>query len=455
MNAIPLKELLDGVAETGSVSPVTAVVTDSRAVEPGSVFIAIKGQRADGHDHAAAALAAGAVAVVAEHEIPGLPRERVFAVGNVRDALIRMGGNYRARYTPVLAGITGSVGKTTTKEFCAAVFSAFGQTVKTEGNQNNEIGVPGTLFRLSESTRYAVVEMGMDNRGDLHKLTLAARPCAAVITRIGVSHIENLGSQDNILAAKMEICDGLPDDGLLVVNGDDARLAAVAPPRHIRKIEFGVDSRFAQVTACDIVSGPQGETFRIRDRLHGDFAASIPAVGRHNVYNALAAYTLATRLGLDPARAAAALADYRTTGMRQKLVDHEGVQIIEDCYNANPDSMRAALETLATLGACGRKVAVLGDMLELGAISEQAHREVGRLAAQGGVDCLITFGPGGALIADGAAAAGLAEAHPCRTKEDAAALLRAYCRPGDTVLFKASRGMAFEEIAALYCGRPV
>lgn len=455
MNAIPLKALLDGVAVTDDLSPVTAVVTDSRAAGPGSVFIAIKGERVDGHDYAARALAGGAAAVVAEREIPGLPRERVFAVGNVRDAMIRMGGNYRALYAPVLVGVTGSVGKTTTKEFCAAVFSAFGETLKTEGNQNNEIGVPNTLFRLTGSTRYAVVEMGMDNRGDLHKLTLAARPCAAVITRIGVSHIENLGSQDNILAAKMEICDGLPDGGLLVVNGDDPRLAAVVPPRRIQKVQFGVDSRFAQVTACDIASGPQGEAFTIRDRLHGDFAARVPAVGRHNVYNALAAYTLATRLGLDPARAAAALGGYRTTGMRQKLVEHEGVRIIEDCYNANPDSMHAALETLATLGAGGRRVAVLGDMLELGAISQEAHREVGRLAARSGVDCLVTFGPGGALIADGAAAEGLAEVHPCAAKEDAAALLRAYCRPGDTVLFKASRGMAFEEIAELYCGRPL
>ncbi len=151
MNAIPLKALLDGVAVTDDLSPVTAVVTDSRAAGPGSVFIAIKGERVDGHDYAARALAGGAAAVVAEREIPGLPRERVFAVGNVRDAMIRMGGNYRALYAPVLVGVTGSVGKTTTKEFCAAVFSAFGETLKTEGNQNNEIGVPNTLFRLTGS----------------------------------------------------------------------------------------------------------------------------------------------------------------------------------------------------------------------------------------------------------------------------------------------------------------
>ncbi len=451
MEPISLKKLLEGVAPTALTAPVASVVTDSRAVKPGSLFVAIRGERVDGHDFAAAALESGAVAVLAEHPIPGLPQDRVFVADDVRGALIRMSGNYRACYHPLVVGITGSVGKTTTKEFCAAVFSAFGQTLKTEGNQNNEIGMPATLFRLAADTRYAVVEMGMDHSGDLHKLTLAARPDAAVITRIGVSHIENLGSQEKILEAKMEICDGLPEDGLLVVNGDDARLAAVVPPRHIRKVQFGIDSRFAQVTACDIISNARGEQFVIRDKINGDFLAKIPAVGRHNIYNALAAYTLATRMGLDPARCAVALEGYKTTGMRQRVIEADGVRLIEDCYNANPDSMRAALEALATLSEGGRKIAVLGDMLELGAISDAAHREVGAMSARG-VDCLITYGAGGALIAQGAAEAGLAQVHHCTSKEEAAALLRACCRAGDTVLFKASRGMAFEEILEAYLG---
>ena len=451
MEPISLKKLLAGIADTQDTTPVTEVVTDSRRAGPGCVFAAIRGERVDGHDFAAKALAAGAAAVIAERPIPGLADGRVYQVANTRDALIAMAGNYRAAFEPVLVGITGSVGKTTTKEFCAAVFSAFGPTLKTEGNQNNEIGMPATLFRLTPQVRYAVVEMGMDHKGDLHKLTGAARPCAAVITRIGVSHIENLGSQENILAAKMEICDGLPDDGLLVVNGDDPRLAAVQPPRRIQKVQFGIESAAAQVVACGIESSAEGERFTIRDAEFGEIAAAIPAVGRHNIYNALAAYTLATRLGLDPHRAAAALADYRTTGMRQKLSEFGGVRIIEDCYNANPDSMRAALEALSTLGRSGRRVAVLGDMLELGAISDAAHREVGRWAAEV-ADCLITYGAGGALIAEGAKEAGAKEVWHCATKREAAERLRAYCRSGDTVLFKASRGMAFEEILQEYRG---
>lgn len=451
MEPILLKELLLGLAHTGLEEVVTSVITDSRKVQPGGVFVAIKGERSDGHAFAKTALEQGAVAVVAEHEIEGLPKERVFVVPSALDAMIQMGGNYRAGFSPVVLGITGSVGKTTTKEFCAAVFSAFGNTLKTEGNQNNEIGVPNTLFRLSPAVEYAVVEMGMDHMGDLHKLSLATKPAAAIITRIGVSHIEHLGSQENILKAKMQICDGLQPGGLLCVNGDDERLAGTQPPKGIKKIMFGIENAAAPVRACDIIDGAFGERFTICDDVHGSFAVQIPAVGRHNIYNALAAYTLATRIGLAAAQVVTALGNYQTTGMRQRVVECDGMQLIEDCYNANPDSMRAALEALATLGKAGRRVAVLGDMLELGDISASAHREVGALAAASGVHCLVTFGPGGAQIAQGAAEAGLAEVHHCETKAQAAGLLRNYCRAGDTVLFKASRGMAFEEIEQAFC----
>lgn len=448
LKPLSLKTLLAGVAQVSGDEMVKAVVTDSRAAEPGTLFVAIKGERVDGHDYAAAALAQGAVCVVAEHPIEGVPAEKTALVESSLNAMIAIGGNYRMQYHPMVLGVTGSVGKTTTKEFCAAVFSAFGNTLKTEGNQNNELGVPNTLFRIDETTEYAVVEMGMDQMGDLHKLSLAAKPQAAIITRIGVSHIEHLGSRENILKAKMEICDGMTPGGVLIVNGDDDLLSRAMVARDLRKVTFGIDDRFAQVTAQNIESSTEGEKFLLCDKQNGEFLVFIPAVGRHNIYNALAAYTLATRQGLDPARAAAALANYQTTGMRQHLVEKNGMLVIEDCYNANPDSMRAGLEALASLAQKrgGKRVAVLGDMLELGEISETAHLEAGAAAAENGVTLLVTYGKWGEYIAQGAKAAGVPAVYHCTDKQQAAQLLAQHCAAGDTLLFKASRGMKFEEI---------
>lgn len=448
MKPILLKKLVEGIAQTQLTDTITAVTTDSRTAGPGSLFVAIKGERADGHNYAAATIRAGAAAVVVEHPVADVPAERQFVVESSLDAMIALGKAYRQAFSPTVIGVTGSVGKTTTKEFCAAVFSAFGNTLKTQGNQNNELGVPNTLFRLDDSIEYAVVEMGMDGPGDLHKLSLAAQPNAAVITRIGVSHIEKLGSKENILKAKMEICDGMPQGGLLVVNGDDEYLSRAVVPRHLRKVSFGIDDRFAQVIACDITSDAQGEHFIIRDRQNGEFSAFIPAVGQHNIYNALASYTLATRQGLDAEKTVKALAGYQTTGMRQHVVQKAGMTVIEDCYNANPDSMVAGLSALTMLGKQngGRTIAVLGDMLELGDIAQQAHQEVGHIAAKSGVSQLICCGELSRSTIKGAKEAGLQNAVFCETKQEAAALLKKGCRSGDTVLFKASRGMAFEEI---------
>ena len=206
MQPIRANILCRGLGQVEGDPVVTAVVTDNRAAGPGSLFVCIRGARADGHDYAAKAVQAGACAVVAQHPVQGVPSGRCVLVQNPLDAMIRMGANYRAGFSPVLVGVTGSVGKTTTKEFCYAVFSAFGKTLKTEGNQNNEIGMPNTLFRLDGTTRYAVVEMGMQGLGEIEKLTLAARPCGAIITCIGQSHLEQLGTRENILKAKMEIC---------------------------------------------------------------------------------------------------------------------------------------------------------------------------------------------------------------------------------------------------------
>ena len=210
MKPMNANELLAGLALARPV-PITAVVTDSRKVQPGCIFVCFPGERVDGHDYAAGAYRSGAEYIVANHPVEGVPADRTVIVPDSGKAMIRMASNYRMLFNPRMIGVTGSVGKTTTKEFCYAVLSAFGKTLKTEGNQNNDIGVPNTLFRLTDDTEYAVVEMGMDHAGEIERLTRCARPSAGIITMIGVSHLENLGTRENILKAKMEICTGLPD----------------------------------------------------------------------------------------------------------------------------------------------------------------------------------------------------------------------------------------------------
>ena len=444
MKPIPANQLLAGLALAGP-EPIPAVVTDSRRVVPGCVFVCFPGEHVDGHAYAAAAYKAGAAYIVANRPVDGVPAERTVVVPSSHHAMVRMAANYRMLFSPRMIGVTGSVGKTTTKEFCYAVLSAFGNTLKTEGNQNNEIGLPNTLFRLEDATEYAVVEMGMSALGEIDRLARAARPSAGIITRIGVSHLENLGSRENILKAKLELCHGLPDGAPLILNADDDLLPAAKLPGRLHPVWFGIDSD-ADVRAADIAPAEGGTRFTLRDREYGEYPVFIPTVGRHTVSDALAAYTAATRLGLDPARAAAALANYQTTGMRQRIVQKDGVTIVEDCYNASPDSMKAALEVLRELPA-QRHIALLGDMLELGGVSEQAHRQVGEWAAEAGVDLLIAYGPQSKAMARAAAAKGVTTLH-CITADDVVGYVRQNVHAGDALLAKASHAMRLEDILA-------
>ena len=447
MKPIPANQLLAGLALAGS-ELISDVVTDSRKVTPGCVFVCFPGARVDGHDYAAAAFRAGAAYIVANHPVDGVPEDRTVLVASSHRAMVRMSSNYRTLFSPLMIGVTGSVGKTTTKEFCYAVLSAFGNTLKTEGNQNNEIGLPNTLFRLDDATEYAVVEMGMSALGEIDRLTRAARPSAGIITRIGVSHLENLGSRENILKAKLEICHGLPDGAPLVLNADDDLLPTAKLPDRLRPVWFGIDSETADVRAVKIQPENDGTRFVLSDREHGEFPVFIPTVGLHTVSDALAAYTAATRLGLDPGRAAAALSDYQTTGMRQHIVHKGGITVVEDCYNASPDSMRAALKVLQGIPA-GRHIALLGDMLELGSVSEEAHRQVGLWAADAGVDLVIAYGPLSEATAKAAAERGVATLH-CTDPQEVVGYVRQNVHAGDALLAKASHAMQLEEILARF-----
>ena len=450
MYPIPLNQLLAGLAPAGSLGgePVTAVVTDSRKVVPGCVFVCFPGQRVDGHDYAAAAIEGGALCVVANHPVEGVPADKLVLAPSSHKAMVRMGANYRMLFAPKMIGVTGSVGKTTTKEFCYAVLSAFGETIKTEGNQNNELGMPRTLMRLESSTEYAVIEMGMSHAGEIDRLARAARPDVGIITCIGVSHIGNLGSQENICKAKLEICNGLPEGAPLVLNYDDPFLRKAALPAHVRPVWFSLSDENADVCALSIRQETDGMSFVLEDQEHGTFVVNIPAMGRHNVANALAAYCAATRLGCDAKRVIRGLSNFEQTGRRQKVVDSEGVTVIEDCYNANPDSMKAALAMFKDF-PCKRRFALLGDMLELGELSREAHEELGRLAAESGLYCLITYGEQAKRTAVVAAAKGVETLHADSYREAADALL-SRVQPGDAVLVKASHGMALEKVLDIF-----
>ena len=453
MKPIHANELLAGLTLARPVD-ITAVVTDSRKVQPGCVFVCFPGARVDGHDFAEGAYKAGAEYIIANHPVDGVPEDHLVVTPSSHMAMLRMASNYRTLFNPLMVGVTGSVGKTTTKEFCYAVLSAFGNTLKTEGNQNNEIGLPNTLFRLEDATEYAVVEMGMSALGEIARLTRTARPSAGIITMIGVSHLENLGSRENILKAKLEICQGLPDGAPLVLNGDDELLRGAQLPARLQPVWFSLKGTGADVCADDIRDEENGTSFTLRDAEHGTFSVHIPTQGLHTVSDALAAYAAATRLGLDPAKAAAALSNYRTTGMRQNIVHHGGVTFIEDCYNASPDSMRAALDILERRipGPQGRRIAVLGDMLELGTASEQAHRQTGEWAAET-ADILLAVGPNSAAMAE-AAAQKVTTLH-CQNTQEVVEYLRLNLRPGDVVLAKASHAMQFEEMLhSLYAVLP-
>ena len=451
MEKISASKLLAGLVPADFIREevqVELVTTDSREVRPGCIFVAFPGEKFDGHDFAAKALENGAVYVVVNHPVEGVPAEKAILCPDSYHAMMVMGANYRSQYHPKMVGVTGSVGKTTTKQMTYAALAGFGETIKTEGNQNNELGMPRTLMRLESSTEYAVIEMGMSHAGEIDRLARAARPDVGIITCIGVSHIGNLGSQENICKAKLEICNGLPEGAPLVLNYDDKFLRAAKLPAHVKPVWFSLADENADVCALSIRQEEDGMSFVLEDHEEGTFLVKIPAMGRHNVANALAAYCAATRLGLNARRVIAGLADFEQTGMRQKVVHARGVDVIEDCYNANPDSMKAALAMFREY-PCKRRFALLGDMLELGDISRAAHEEVGRQAVENKVDYLVTYGEQAKRIAVVAAAKGLPTLH-ADTYAQAAETLLQKMQPGDALLVKASRGMALEKVLEIF-----
>ncbi len=451
MEQLSLKEIaqaLDSSCQADTV--VSDICIDTREVKEGSLFVAIKGERFDGHDFISKAFESGASAAVSHK--PVLAEKPVLLVEDTRKAFLKLGGWYRRRFPVKVVSVTGSVGKTSTKEMIDTVLSSSFKTLKTEGNLNNEIGLPKTLFRLDQSYEAAVIEMGMSGFGEISRLSCAAQGDIGVITNIGVSHIEKLGSRENILKAKLEILDGLKNGAPLVLNADDELLETVTLyDRPV--IRYGICSETADVRARNLKTEGLATEFDLF--YHGKcYPARIPVLGRHHVFNALAAFAVGTWFGVSPERIVEAFLSYQPSGMRQKIINFHGITVVEDCYNASPDSMKASLSILPLLvKGEGKKVAVLGDMLELGAYSEEAHRSVGRCAAENHLDTVLCLGENSAFTAQEARNGGV----PCviflKEKEEAAAWLRENLRAGDAVLFKASRGMKFEDIISAFYGK--
>lgn len=420
----------------------THVSSDTRTLRPGSLFIALHGERFDGNAYLETAFQKGAVAAVAERELAGCP---VVVVKDAARALRDLAARYRRTLPLQTVGVTGSVGKTSTKEMIAAVLAQKLRVHKNEGNLNNLIGMPMSVFGLDHTHEAGVFEMGMSGFGEIAELSRIAAPSVGVITNIGISHIEKLGSRENILKAKLEIMQGMQPGGTLVLNADNDLLAGVRP-HGFRLIRCGFGQTDADYTASDIQQDENGVEFTLRYE-NNAVCARVPVPGRHNVYNALAAFACGRLFGLSPDEILAGLAAYAPTGWRQKIERRGGVTLVEDCYNASPDSMAAAFDVLRAQPA-KRRVAVLGDMLELGGAAREAHLAVGRLAAEQGVDALLCLGEHARLYEEGYCAAGGRESAWFADHGALADALRAMLRDGDAVLFKGSRGMKLETVIA-------
>lgn len=429
-------------ADVHSENLINRVSIDSRDVDENTLFFAIKGERFDGHDFISDVAEKGVGAIVSHKKVEcSAP---VIFVKDTKQAFLDFASYYRMSMQNLLVvGLTGSVGKTTTKEMTACVLSQKNKTLKTEGNLNNEIGMPRTIFRLDESYGSAVIEMGMDNAGQISALSRSCKPDCAIITNVGVSHIENLGSRDGILKAKLEILDGLKKGSPLFLNGDNDKLSTVKNDDY-KVIFFGIENKNCDILAEDIKEiGLSTEFTAVKGEIRQKI--TIPTVGIHNVYDALAAFAVGIEYGISPEDIAKGLANYEPSGMRQRIKDANGITVIEDCYNASPDSQKAGLNSLLKI-AKGRKIAVLGDMLELGAYSETAHRNVGEYAAECKIDMLFTYGKESEFMADSAKNVGLTAVFSFTDKVELTKALANELKLGDTVLFKASRGMKLEEI---------
>jgi UDP-N-acetylmuramoyl-tripeptide--D-alanyl-D-alanine ligase len=423
------------------------VSIDSRRVRPGDLFVALPGERADGHAFVGDALANGAAAVMVRdrpaHAGPCI------VVEDPGGALLALAADERGRMRATVVGITGSTGKTCTKDFTEAVLGGPPRVVASRASFNNEIGLPLTLLAATEEAEVVVCEMGSRGPGHIRRLCEVARPSVGVVTNVGVAHMELFGSMEVIQEAKAELVDALPDDGVAVLNADDPVVNGFAQRARGRVLRYGA-SPDAAVRALDIeVSPTTGAASFDLLTPSGRARVTLRVPGEHMVSDALAAAAVGHALGVEARDAAARLGEARVSGGRMEVLEtSDGIRLVHDAYNANPTSVAAALRSVRWMKGRGRFVAVLGPMAELGPIAREEHERIGELLARIGVDLLVTVGPEGELIARGAEREGLEPERVvrCAGADEAVDALRAAVRPGDVVLVKASRAARLERI---------
>ena len=439
------------------------VCTDSRSVRKGDLFVALKGERFDGHHFVDGAFKQGAKGVVIEaastdgSDVRGYLRASASVRGaeplvvKVKDSLRAyqdLAAFHRRRFDVPVIAVTGSNGKTTTKEMVGKALSRRWRLLQTIGNLNNRIGLPQTVLRLTASHQVAVLELGVDAEGQTTRLVNVARPTIGIITNVGRDHLEFFGSVDGSARAKAELLPALPKDGALILNVDDPYYHFFRRRARCSVVSFGLRNH-ADVRGSEIRQRGKRVEFRFqitgRQRAH---RVSLAVPGTHNVSNALAAVAVGHVLGLSMAKVAEGLSRVRPVAMRSHVYSRRGLTIIQDCYNANPDSMKAAVTLLKNLGEHTRTIAVLADMLELGEDARALHREVGAHVADSRISFLIACGALGKDVARGAAARGMSRSRIIETQRvrEAASVLRALAEPGDVVLLKASRGMKMETV---------
>lgn len=425
----------------------TRVCTDTRSIKPGDLFIPLVGETFDGHNFIAQAIENGAAGILSSRaDQADIPNVTVIIVKDTLIALQDLARFHRQRFSIPIVAITGSNGKTTTKDMTAAVLGSRFTVLKTQANYNNEIGLPLTLLELTEEHDAAVVEMGMRGRGQISQLAHIALPTIGVITNVGETHMELLGSMEEIAAAKAELLEVIPEKGLTILNGDDPYVRAMANQVKSRLSFFGLEQ--GEIRADDIQFDISKMEFECRSP-QGIFSVHIPSVGKHNVYNSLAAIAVGLEIGLSFEEISAGLRQFNASPMRLHIETFGDYVVINDAYNASPMSMLAAIDTLVSI-APKRKIAILGDMLELGEIAIQAHRQIGEKLAQCHIDIVITVGELASHIVQSAKEQGLTMTIACHSHEEAIKELKTIIQPGDTLLIKGSRGMKMENIVTMF-----